>query len=273
MYALFFALWFSSVVLTIAFLSGATSLECYRETTALYGRIRYYREARALLSVVGGLLKEKAVHVGETFTLKEKGESWSVTLHDAGSGVNPNSLKEEQLRRLLRLCRVETGAEMDALVDAFMDWRDPDSRRRLNGAEADYYQSLPVPYKPRNGPILDVREIALIKGFKGVYPCISRLMSTYGRGKIDVNDADKKTLEALGFTEEEAERVLERRREGPIESWDQLREVVPEVDRMDARDLIGLEPSGVYEVTMKRDGRTVAVFVWDSRKDRVLEYR
>lgn len=54
--------------------------------------------------------------------------------------------------------------EIDTVIDSLLDWRDPDNLRRLNGAEQDYYQSLPDPYIPRNGRIRDPSEFFLVKG-------------------------------------------------------------------------------------------------------------
>jgi general secretion pathway protein K len=45
-----------------------------------------------------------------------------------------------------------------------MDWRDPDDLHRINGAESDYYQSLPVPYSAKNGPFDTVEDLLWVKG-------------------------------------------------------------------------------------------------------------
>lgn len=54
--------------------------------------------------------------------------------------------------------------QIDTVLDSLLDWRDPDDLHRVNGAEKDYYQSLPDPYIPRNGRILDPSEFFLVKG-------------------------------------------------------------------------------------------------------------
>jgi general secretion pathway protein K len=50
------------------------------------------------------------------------------------------------------------------LVDSIMDWRDPDDLHRINGAESDYYQSLPVPYSAKNGPFDTVEDLLWLRG-------------------------------------------------------------------------------------------------------------
>ncbi len=53
----------------------------------------------------------------------------------------------------------------DAVAAAIVDWRDPDDEPvSADGAEADYYQSLPYPYRPRNGPFETPGELLLVRG-------------------------------------------------------------------------------------------------------------
>jgi general secretion pathway protein K len=50
------------------------------------------------------------------------------------------------------------------LVDSIMDWRDPDDLHRINGAESDYYQSLPTSYSAKNGPFDTVEDLLWVRG-------------------------------------------------------------------------------------------------------------
>src|SRR5262249_9810458 len=51
------------------------------------------------------------------------------------------------------------------VVDALIDWIDiGDETRGTGGAETSYYQSLPVPYVPPNGPMRTPGELRLVKG-------------------------------------------------------------------------------------------------------------
>ena len=43
----------------------------------------------------------------------------------------------------------------EEIADAIMDWRDGDDEPQAQGAEAGYYENLPIPYKIRNGPLQD----------------------------------------------------------------------------------------------------------------------
>jgi type II secretory pathway component PulK len=51
------------------------------------------------------------------------------------------------------------------VVDALVDWLDiGDNPRGTGGAERSYYESLPIPYAPPNGPMRTPGEIRLVKG-------------------------------------------------------------------------------------------------------------
>ncbi|HID08588.1 MAG TPA: hypothetical protein EYP10_15745, partial [Armatimonadetes bacterium] len=52
----------------------------------------------------------------------------------------------------------------ESIVDAILDWRDEDDVPNPNGAESDYYQSLPLPYQCRNAPFETIHELLLVRG-------------------------------------------------------------------------------------------------------------
>jgi len=55
------------------------------------------------------------------------------------------------------------------VVDALIDWLDAgDNPRGTGGAEKSYYQSLPIPYVPPNGPMRTPGELRLVKGLDNV---------------------------------------------------------------------------------------------------------
>ncbi len=72
--------------------------------------------------------------------------------------------------------------EAEIMADSLLDWRDEDDLHRLNGAEKDYYQ--PKGYIPRNGPLKDLSEVTLIRGFDPYRfwfkPGIYRWVTIYG---------------------------------------------------------------------------------------------
>ena len=55
------------------------------------------------------------------------------------------------------------------VVDALADWLDTgDNPRGTGGAETSYYQRLPIPYAPPNGPMRTPGELRLVKGLDDV---------------------------------------------------------------------------------------------------------
>jgi general secretion pathway protein K len=77
--------------------------------------------------------------------------------------VNLNRASEPLLKMMLSNFQIED-ADKNIIVDSIMDWRDKDNLHRLNGAEDDYYLSLPQPYKCRNGDFTSVDELLLVRG-------------------------------------------------------------------------------------------------------------
>lgn len=50
------------------------------------------------------------------------------------------------------------------VADAILDWIDEDDEPRDFGAESEYYTTLDPPYAPRNGPLVSVEELLLVRG-------------------------------------------------------------------------------------------------------------
>lgn len=51
-----------------------------------------------------------------------------------------------------------------SIADSVVDWEDEDDDHRTNGAESDYYESLPNPYPAKNKRLDSIEELLLIKG-------------------------------------------------------------------------------------------------------------
>jgi general secretion pathway protein K len=86
-----------------------------------------------------------------------------VRVMDEGGKINLNRADEETLRRVFTNLGLE-GPQRDMIVDAILDWRDPDDLHHLNGAESDYYLSLSPPYTAKNGPFDTVEDLLWVRG-------------------------------------------------------------------------------------------------------------
>jgi len=79
---------------------------------------------------------------------------------DENGKINLNVARSEMLLALPGMDEQRT--------ESLLDWRDPDDEPRPNGAEQAFYETRqPTPYRCRNGPLLTVEELLLVKGFDG----------------------------------------------------------------------------------------------------------
>ncbi|HIA13689.1 MAG TPA: hypothetical protein EYN74_02135, partial [Nitrospirales bacterium] len=90
------------------------------------------------------------------------------------------------------------------LLDAILDWLDPDNRQRAHGAEAPYYGALDRPYDIKNGPFDSLSELRLVKGMtEQAFERLSPFVTVYPRAPkgitpVNINTANPIVLQALG---------------------------------------------------------------------------
>jgi general secretion pathway protein K len=162
------------------------------------------------------------------------GGYYRVRLADESGKIDLNLAPELILRNLLTSLNLP-GEDKDLLVntivDSILDWKDADDFHRLNGAESDYYQSLPHPYKAKNGNFDTVEELILVKGVTAeiLYgndqkPGLVDFLTVQAKtNKINLNAASKPVLMALpGMTSEIAEAVIAYRQDKEILSLQEI---------------------------------------------------
>jgi general secretion pathway protein K len=81
-------------------------------------------------------------------------------LNNVVKGGKVNVVQLDHLRRLLNLLSLSP-----ALADTLADWVDADSEALPQGAEDDTYMALQPPYLAANRPLVDLSELALVRGF------------------------------------------------------------------------------------------------------------
>ncbi len=150
-------------------------------------------------------LKDTWAQPLSSFPLREGVLSVSITdergkfnLNNFARIVDSDTQKEyaRQLRALFQ--RLDEDAN---IVDSIIDWIDVDDVKRPFGGEARFYQSLPEPYWPKNGNILNFQDVYLIKGMtdeivEKLRPYITIYPHT-ADGKININTAHPWILEVL----------------------------------------------------------------------------
>ena len=88
-----------------------------------------------------------------------------IELRDESAKIDINTASEALLRGLL----VSSGLEDDEaqrLLDAILDWRDPDTLKRPSGAEEPDYREAGLAYKPANAPFQAIEELQLVLGMR-----------------------------------------------------------------------------------------------------------
>jgi len=147
-----------------------------------------------------------------------RGTWCAASLEDPAVKLNLNLAHRPVLVTVLQAV-LPRSAPVDSLVDALLDWRDPDREPRLFGDE---------PGTARNGPFADVWELVYVRGFTdSLVAKLIPYLTMRGTAAINVNAAAPEVLATLpGMTEEAVHTLIMRRRETSIPNADVLAELV-----------------------------------------------
>lgn len=139
---------------------------------------------------------------------------------DLGAGVWCRAMVEDPAAKV-RL-DIANGDLLSALVAdpaksaALLDWLDPDDDARAGGAEREWYQAARR-ILPRNGPLLSIEELFLVRGFDSA--TVQRLrpfVSVRGGPGISLNAAPLEVLQAIPGLEAAAPLIVARRSVGHL---------------------------------------------------------
>jgi len=170
------------------------------------------------------------------FKVERENESGKINLNKAGAPL---------LKMMLNNFEIED-ADKNIIVDSIMDWRDPDSFHRANGAEDEYYLSLPAPYKCRNSDFTSIEELLLVRGItpKIFYGGLKEIIAVYQDketgserdklrrvgfdfNRININAASPRMLRALPrMTEDIIQEIIKYRAEKDFRSLSDLHSLV-----------------------------------------------
>ncbi|MCX8030061.1 MAG: general secretion pathway protein GspK [Thermodesulfovibrionales bacterium] len=157
------------------------------------------------------------------YSLEIFGGNVTISIAEESGKININSLNDLSGIILKNLLINMNVPEQEALtiVDSILDWKDSDDLRRLNGAESDYYLSLPIPYRAKNEKFDTIEELALVRGIteeilygsdskKGIYEFVTVYSNS---DTINIRFAPREVLLAIpGFTEELVGEIIEKRK-------------------------------------------------------------
>jgi general secretion pathway protein K len=162
------------------------------------------------------LARDPAFHPpldGTPFAIDIDGRSVTLRVQDESGKVDINTAPDALLLRLI----VSAGVDFEvarALTDRILDWREPGTLKRLNGAKQEDYRLSGYPYGPRGGPFLSTEELRLVMGmtpdlYERLRPAITVVSQL---GTIDPAMAPKQALMALaGMDSETADRLVASR--------------------------------------------------------------
>jgi general secretion pathway protein K len=136
-----------------------------------------------------------------------------VEIRDESAKIDLNTASDALLRGLLLSVGLPDD-EASRLLDAILDWRDPDSLKRPNGAEEPEYRAAGLTYKPANAPFQTIEEIQLVLGMRPeIYRRLAPSITVFSRqAGVNPTLASREVLLAIpGVTTESVDQYLAQR--------------------------------------------------------------
>ena len=163
-------------------------------------------EAVADAAVQRGILEMlKSPQLPNRWTTDGVAQPWSyqgvavdVSMTDESGKLDINTVSDVLLRGLF-LAQGMKDEEVAAVTDAILDWRDPDSLKRLHGAEEAEYLAAGYSYKPANAAFQSIEELRLVMGMTPeLFDKVAPLITIYSRQPgINASIAARGVLRAI----------------------------------------------------------------------------
>jgi general secretion pathway protein K len=186
---------------------------------------------------------------------------YSFRISDESGKININALTDANsiiLSNLMVNLGIP-GETANTIIDAILDWRDADNLVRLHGAEDSYYESLPVPYKAKNGNFDTLEELLLVRGItpeimfgSGNTPGLLNFLTVYSKGgAININAAAKEVIMALpNMTSSMADAIIGYRESAELRGQQDIVAVIGPVFTTIA-PYVGFAESNIYTIEGK----------------------
>jgi len=150
----------------------------------------------------------------EQFKSLSDGIELKVEVNDLSGRLQVNALKSGTKEAYIQIWKrfltsgrfaIDSVDAAEDLLDAIADWIDEDDEERHGGAETPYYQGLHPPYACRNGPLVTVEELLLVKGMTTAllfgdaeHEGIANYITVLGdNGAVNLNTAPLPVLQAM----------------------------------------------------------------------------
>ncbi len=192
---------------------------------------------------------------------------FEVHIDNEAGKINLNTADETLLEMMLNGFDLEA-QEKSIIVDSVLDWRDENDLHRMNGAENDYYQSLPQPYECKNGDFDAIEELLMVRGitpdifYGGLKDMVTAFQdSGSGRGKLSrrskkasgskicINAASREMLRALPqMTDALAQSVIDFRKDADFKTTGEIANLLGADVYGAIAPHITLTPSAYYRI-------------------------
>lgn len=182
----------------------------------------------------------------------------AVRIYDHSGKINLRQISRARLRMLIE--RKLGGAQeadqrqIDQLMDAWNDWLDLNDGPSPNGAEKDYYLSLPQPYVPRNGPLESVEEIMSIRGFAEVFGDVNLDAAFTIYGEDELVNLNVATIDAMrlipGLDDELIAAIVDYRKEKDFQGNGDVAQLIPAENMTDLRQWLNSRKDARYYTIM-----------------------
>lgn len=139
----------------------------------------------------------------------------NVRFREPASMLNVNVASEAALKAFFAFLLRDTEVAND-LAASIMDWRDPDSLPRINGAERDDYIKKHMLVLPANAPFREIEELLHVNAMTPeIYAKVAPYLTTRGDGRVNINTAPEAVLRSLpGVTDDVIANILGLRSQG-----------------------------------------------------------
>lgn len=135
---------------------------------------------------------------GTVFGARVLDQPVTLAVRDATGLVDLNAAGAELLSSALRAAGADDAQTLE-VVEAILDWRDPDRVARLHGAEAEAYAAAGLGWTPRNAGFAAVEELKHVLGMtQTLYDRVAPLVTVHsGRGGLNLEYAPPALIESL----------------------------------------------------------------------------
>ena len=151
---------------------------------------------------------------GAVHAWDEDGAKVAASVAYESGRIDMNFAREPLLKGLLMSAAGLKLEDADNIVDAIMDWRDPDELKRTHGAEAGDYKAAGRNYVPANANFETIEEVQRVLGMTPeIYAKIADLITVHSRQPgIDPAGASRGVLLAIpSLTPEIIDDYIQRR--------------------------------------------------------------